>query len=1373
MLGSTIAYYRCLAFLGRYYLQEGTNQQQNSTWISAQGVRRLSVFVFWGLIALYVPLCMALLALKWWVLPDIDRYRPAIQTFLQEQTGLPVTLGALSAQWQGFSPQVVVSTLSIPTPAGDVGFQASQIRMDWSLASFLAFSPRLNNLEVQSPNLLVERDTNGTFVVAGVRMVDDGTEGNPGLDWLLSQERVWLNGGVVQWRDHIGKLPDARLENVQLLLENSLNRHRAGLNFDVPMLTEQSVVAQLDFKTPILNRDMGRFDQWKGSFYAQAALDKTEPVESVFKAFELDVDLTRPEGKVWADFAQGAIQRTVFDARVAQLRFANPQVDAVPFDMVNTSAIVEVQGEQGLLDPQAVTVRQLRGQISGEQQFGPSDLSITRMKQDQGVDWGVQITELDAGQAKSIMTELAPHLGQADQLERLSHFRFDGLLKLVNVRWQTLNDASVSHAIAFNSDVEFSKLTVQYTDPPASGNGKVTGFKNISGTFRGDNQQGQWTLNGKQVEVALPEVFANEVLAFDQVTGRGGWSNIFDAEKPVVFTLEDLQVSNADLQAEVSGRYEFRREQPDVIDFRGSLPRADVAKVPNYLPLVVGENARQWLASNLKAGTARQGEFLIRGSLDQFPFDAPDSDGLFQIIVPIEKGQLTYAQGWPAIADINGTVRFEGKRMQIQAQQASTLGVALKNIQAEIPNLDAWEPVLGITGKAEGELANMVRFVNQSPVRDLLSNVLGSAQAEGLADLNLELTIPIADPDKTQVKGDVKLASNSIRLVEGMPWIGEATGNIEFSNQGFALKQVQGQALGGTVILKGGTNSSGWMDIRATGTARAKGLAQYLNPHLEPYLSGSTPYTVLVSNREQGLSVEVTSQFQGMEIKLPAPFEKKPDARMPFKLTQQTNAQGERWAAELGPENKPLGQLRASVKDNNGQPNMEYLQFAIGTPLGVPRGGVQGDIRMPVVELDVWRTLRDEVVYKPGNKGLMGWALGLDEPSDGPPARINVAIRTDALNVGSKSFEGVSVVAKTVEKRWQFDVKAKGVDGYISWVSDKQRPDGAVLARFKTLTIPKTLDDGIRDLVEEPASSIPELDVQAEQFTLNDMALGALKLRAVNQTREEQARATLSQKPREWKLEELRIENPESVTQAKGTWQYGSNLSNQRTDIEINQTVNNAGGLLGRLGMQGVFRGGEGTLTGRLRWNDAPTNLDYGSLSGQFKLKSSNGQFLKADPGVAKLLGVLSLQSMPRRFALDFKDVFSEGFAYDTMEADVRLNEGIANTQNFKMMGPSATVLMDGDLDLESETQNLNVVVLPDLNATGGSLIYSVIAANPAVGIASLIADFVLKDPLSKIFSFQYQVTGPWVSPVIERVRKGDAVIPPTNNPNTRPERNE
>ena len=1312
--------------------------------------KRTRRVVFWLLVLVYVPFCLALLAVKWLVLPEIDRYRPEIQQFLQTQTGTPIEIGEIQASWRGFGPLLVVQNVRLLKPDGGVGLQADRLHLNWSLPSILTFSPRLRNLEVHSPTLSVHRNAQGIFEVAGIPFVDDGTEGNPGLDWLLSQRRVLLTNGVLNWQDALGQFPDTQATQAEMLLENGLRSHRAGLVFNLPSLAQTPVQAMLNFNTPLLDRKLGDVDTWKGTLHLNAVIDQADPLETVFKTFGLDVQLLQPQGRLWVDFEGGLVQRSLLDARIANLRFANPQVDAPPFDMSNTSALLEVAGEHALFQPEVISIRHLKGQIAGRQQFGPSDLAVRKSKSDQGVQWGVKVEQLDATQAKAIALELAPHLNQKERLAQLNSVDFAGRINRVDLSWVTAGDTPYENSLGFNSDLDFTNLTVQFRDKA----GVTTGFKNISGTFKGTDSQGEWTLSGNNSEVSLPEVFDATSLAFDTVQGQGAWRDVFTADGPSEFSIQRLEVQNQDLQAEVAGKYEFRHDEADFVDMKGQLVRANMANVAVYLPRIVGANARAWLSNNLKGGQASNGEFELTGRLSDFPFDKPATQGVFRIEVPFENGELTYAPGWPGIQKINGKAMFNGKRMLIQADTSESLGVQLKDVQASIENLDAWEPLLEIKGTGQGELGNMVAFVNQSPVREILSEALVNAQVAGDATLDLQLNIPIAAPEKTQVKGDLLLKGNSIRVVRGMPTVSDVNGVIRFSNKGLFIDQLQGQALGGPVLVNGTTDSAGRMEIRASGTARAKGLAQYLNPLSEPYLLGSTPYTVVVATREGGVAIDVASQLQGLEVKLPAPFNKKAEVRLPFKLSQTGSAQGERWLVDLGPEGKPVAQVRAIVLEQAGQAGIDSMQFAVGAPLAAPVAGIQGDVRVPSIDLDTWREIFNSITATPGNSGLMGEFMG--DPSEEATQKLKISIRTDRLNVGSKSFEGVSVAARTVEKRWQFDVKAKGVDGYLSWISDKQRPDGAVLARFKTLVIPKTLDNEIRGLVEEPASSIPALDVQVDNFTLNDLVLGSLKLIAVNQSREEQARATLAQRPKEWKLEELRIENPESITRAKGVWQYGANLRNQRTDIDINQTVKNAGGLLTRLGMADVFRGGEGTLVGRLRWNDAPTTIDYGSLSGQFKLTSTKGQFLKADPGVAKLLGVLSLQSIPRRFALDFKDVFSEGFSYDTMEADVSLSEGMASTQNFKMTGPSATVLMDGNLDLESETQNLNVVVLPDLNPAGGSLIYSVIAANPAVGIASLIADFVFKDPLAKIFSFQYQVSGPWAAPVIERVRRTD-----------------
>jgi uncharacterized protein YhdP len=56
--------------------------------------------------------------------------------------------------------------------------------------------------------------------------------------------------------------------------------------------------------------------------------------------------------------------------------------------------------------------------------------------------------------------------------------------------------------------------------------------------------------------------------------------------------------------------------------------------------------------------------------------------------------------------------------------------------------------------------------------------------------------------------------------------------------------------------------------------------------------------------------------------------------------------------------------------------------------------------------------------------------------------------------------------------------------------------------------------------------------------------------------------------------------------------------------------------------------------------------------------------------------------------------------------------------------------------------------------------------ANPAIGLGTFIAQLLLRDPLSKAFSFEYDVTGFWRDPVVKRRERiasgstGDVIAP-------------
>ena len=236
---------------------------------------------------------------------------------------------------------------------------------------------------------------------------------------------------------------------------------------------------------------------------------------------------------------------------------------------------------------------------------------------------------------------------------------------------------------------------------------------------------------------------------------------------------------------------------------------------------------------------------------------------------------------------------------------------------------------------------------------------------------------------------------------------------------------------------------------------------------------------------------------------------------------------------------------------------------------------------------------------------------------------------------------------------------------------------------------------------------------------------------------------------REWRINKLSLESPDAVLQATGKWVNRD--AQGLTNLNFNLDMKNAGKMLERFGFVHVLRGGQGRLHGEINWQGMPFSLDLPSLSGQMKLEMAAGQFLKVEPGAAKLLSVLSLQALPKLLKLDFNDVFSEGFAFDGIIANAQINKGVLHTKDLKMRSVNATVTMDGTADIASETQNLYVVVSPEINVGTASVVYA-LAVNPVIGLGSYLAQLFLRDPLSRALSFQYQVTGSWKAPTIAKV---------------------
>ena len=131
---------------------------------------------------------------------------------------------------------------------------------------------------------------------------------------------------------------------------------------------------------------------------------------------------------------------------------------------------------------------------------------------------------------------------------------------------------------------------------------------------------------------------------------------------------------------------------------------------------------------------------------------------------------------------------------------------------------------------------------------------------------------------------------------------------------------------------------------------------------------------------------------------------------------------------------------------------------------------------------------------------------------------------------------------------------------------------------------------------------------------------------------------------------------------------------------------------------------------------------------------------------------MLSLQSLPRRLNFDFRDIFNSGYAFDDINATLRIARGVVYSDDFRMRGPAAKVNMSGLADLGEESVQLRVKVIPKLSesvAVAGALL-----GGPIAGVGALAAQKLLRDPVEEAISQEYMVTGPWQAPDVKRLSK-------------------
>jgi uncharacterized protein (TIGR02099 family) len=981
---------------------------------------------------------------------------------------------------------------------------------------------------------------------------------------------------------------------------------------------------------------------------------------------------------------------------------------------------------------------------------------------------------LDLGAVAAIAQRLP--LGDA-WVQALKSYDPEGILEKVQASWRGPLDKPDQYAA--KGRVAGLKITSQVASA-------TPGFSGLNVDFDFSQTGGKVTLMSAAGTVAVPGIFDEPLIRLDQFSGDLQWK--WDGERLQV-AVPNLHFANPDGQGDAQVKWQSNdvgggttvsdKHFPGILDLQGTLSRADLSRVHRYLPLVMDHDVRAYVREALVAGAATNVKFKLKGNLQDLPY-ADSKQGDLRISADIKNATFAYAPAfllpkdslpWPALGQISGQFSMEQDTLQIRGASGvllSATAVQFAKLEASLSKLYGGTTV-AVTADAKGPLADVLSVVNGSPLGVLTSKALANTTANGVADYRLKLAFPLAAVDRATVQGTLTLPGNDVQISAEIPKLSRLRGVLSFTETGFSANGAQARVLGGDVRIEGGlstTAKAGVAVLRLQGSASAEGLRAATElgfvTRLAHYANGAANYTATIGLRAGAPELLVSSNLVGLSLALPAPLTKAAETALPLRLETtvvRTAAQG--GAALHDKLQLDVGKLAnvTYVRDVSGA-EPRVLRGAIGMGLAddehapLPEGGVVANISLPLADIDAWT----QVFTGISGPNISGAVASAAAGATYLPT--SMALRAKEVVMGGRKLSNVVVGGSREGTLWRANLDASELSGYLEYRQSVGPTAGRLYARLARLSIGQSSAQEVENLLDEQPTTIPALDVVVEDFELRGKKLGRLEVDAVNLAVSSPTATTVRDMPREWRLNRFNIITPEAVLTADGNW---ANIANpavaiagrsikerRRTTLNFKLAMENAGDVLTRFGMVGVVRRGKGKIEGQVSWLGSPITLDYPSMGGSFNVNVETGQFLKADPGIAKLLGVLSLQSLPRRLALDFRDVFSEGFSFDFVRGDVTIAQGIARTNNLQMKGVNAAVLMEGQADIAKETQTIKVVVVPEINAGSASLIAS--AINPLVGLTTFLAQVILRRPLIEAATQEFLIDGTWLDPRMTKV---------------------
>jgi len=1220
---------------------------------------------------------------------NLQAYRSDVADAVSEMLERPIEVGSLSLSWHNWVPLLAVDDLSIKDESGVTlaGFKRAEFSIDVA-SSIATVSLKPTSMRILGAQLSMRRDAAGAVTISGLGSQSTSQEG------MTSARRLLLGPTRIAFTDAKLLFYDARLGDQALVL---------GLRMDMVQQGSAQVVRgvlEVPGEVPELITVDGQLSLsaggagWLADLNIRAGQLNLEPLAPLLPRSSVPGKGASADFDLRLRFTDGKLTRASGAAQLENLNL----LPGDPLPGPNSFGGAFRYGPVDKGWEMVVTDLRTKGAVSG----WAADTAAIRFKLGENGHPGSYSAELSHAQIEDVLAMVAYLEPTSRDVAHLRAYQMTGAATNVTATWLSIDDADVPFSTAFTFDnLGWPERTDQNW-----------GFRGLSGHASLSPVGGFIKLaTNNPVPVSAFEVFAKPP-TFDSVHGT---INVRTSADSIALHSDNLTLSNDQYSVNLSGSILVDEAPSAKLAVDVEVPRIPTEALQALLPSpMFPRGLNSWFADSVKGGELHELHIALRGRASELQ-TAPQDDSVV-MHTELHNTQLTYARGWPALKNLNGSISLEGGKLEAKAS-AARLGDSEIRILATVDNIDADDAPVGLRVSSEGKLANMLKTFLDSPLAANMPKELEALEAHGNARIDARLKVH-SDGSVNGARTDIQLRDVTLAPGRGLTPVEALNGTLTVAGRQIKSSKLKGRWLGQAVQLDLTGNAKGAgkltieMPVGPSTLDEFAALAYVDMPKWAQRVAGKSPWRAQITASAEGnVAFEIDSQLVGTAIALPAPVGKAAASARPMRINGTVTSTRIDVAARYGPINLNTSALRRKREDVGF--NLHFNQTA--KPAAIGKRTITGSL--PLLDIDAWTAF------------IGSTTTGVSEIR-----QPSIDVTLDLLRFAGISFPRtrVSTAGIKSEGNSTFVLDGPNIAGRVIPPADKQPLridlDRLVVPEARELKGPRT----------DP-TTIPTFTFLTKHLIYDNVDLGNLKVAAI---------AT----PQGLKLDTIYLISPLFDLSGSGNW--AKHNSQQRTDIALQIHANELRNVLLAAGVQKkTTTGGATRINAQISWAGTPGEISMAALDGELQFYSGSGRILSVDTGPGgKLFALLNLRSLPQILSLDFGSFLSEGLEYETIRGNFTLDAGNAYTNDLTLRSSTAKITVAGRTGLVTEDYDQTINVRPSLTDSLPVAGAAFGGVGAGVGAVLWLAEKILNTKVvDEVASFRYTVKGPWSKPTITK----------------------